>query len=89
MDEVRAAVRDYADFLNGKEVRATVIGRPARNLTPGDTVVAFKHTLAAETGVTVPRAQQSHYIGVEATVTDVIIDEVSSSQKPSLRVRKR
>lgn len=85
-DEVRASIRDYGDFLDGREVTATIIGRAPAKLAAGDTVIAFKHTIAAESEIAVPRSQQSHYIGVEASVVDVHHD--GGSNRPTLVVRK-
>ena len=86
----KVIIRDsYNDFLDGKEVRATLTGSKHTPIT-GERVMAFKHTIAAETDVTVPKSQQSHYIGIEGTITG-IRDDVSvkgNSHHPVIMVKK-
>jgi len=86
-NHVKAAIRDnFDDFLNGKEVKASVIGRPTARISPGDTVMAYKHSIAAESDVPVPRSQQAHCIGVEALVTEV--DDEGITTRENGRVLK-
>lgn len=84
-EQARASVKEYNDFLEGREVRGTVIGHSPASLTPGDRIMVFRHTLSAETDVTVPRSQQSHAIGVEGTITGI---EPGSGRNPRLRIKK-
>ena len=72
----------YNDFLDGKEVRATLTDSKNPSVSTGERVMAFKHTIAAETDLTVPKSQQSHYIGIEGTITEII------EQKPGHPVVK-
>lgn len=78
---------DYFDFLQGIEVRAGIIGKHDHLPATGEHVMVFKHSIAAETGVPVPRSQQSHYIGIEGLITAV--ESVNSTgRQPVLKVKK-
>lgn len=72
MELPKVVIKDnYQEFLNGERVRASVIGTSQIVLQPGTRVMAFKDTIAATTNIPVPKPQQSHYMGVEGTVTEV------------------
>lgn len=75
---------NYSDFLNGKEVEATVVS-PGSHVEKGMRVMGFHNSIAVNTGVAVPRDKQSHYIGVEGKVTD--IQTSASSGEPVSKVR--
>lgn len=62
----------YSDYLEGKEVEARITEASPGEVSPGERIIAFKNTIASATDVTVPRTQQSHYIGVEGTVLKVL-----------------
>lgn len=69
MDLPKVIIREnYTDFLNGKEVEATVV---SNNLPveKGMHVMGFHNSIAVNSGVSVPREKQSHYIGVEGRIT--------------------
>lgn len=87
MDLPKVIINDnYTDFLNGKEVEATVVsGKHA--LETGMHVMGFHNSIAINTGFTVPREKQSHYIGVEGMVT-AIEANAPAHQKPHVRVVK-
>ena len=78
---------DYFDFLQGAEVRAGIIGKHGQIPATGEHVMVFKHSIAAETEVPVPKSQQSHYIGIEGMVTAVERGH-SAGLHPVLKVRK-
>jgi hypothetical protein len=72
MDIPKAIVLgDYSDFLQGREVDARVPGPVTTDLLPGAHIMAFKNTIAATSTIAVPKTEQSHYIGIEGTVTQV------------------
>lgn len=71
MELPKVVIKDnYSDFLNGKEVEATVVSHN-HTLEKGARVMGFHNSIAVNTGVSVPKAKQSHYIGVEGMVTDI------------------
>jgi hypothetical protein len=74
---------DYSAYLNGKEVKAALIDSVSAPLEPGNHVIAFKDSIAAASDVPVPKQQQSHYMGVEGTVTE--IETVSANRHSSER----
>lgn len=86
IEKARASVKEYNDFLEGREVTGSVLGSSVTPLTPGDRVMVFRHTLSAETDITVPRSQQSHYIGIEGTITG--IEPGKDPSTPLLRIKK-
>lgn len=89
MEMPKVVIRDsYNDYLQGKEVVATFID-PSRNAVwPGERVMAFKDTIAAKSDVSVPKSQQSHYIGIEGTVTKILSDKtVETKNDPALVVK--
>ncbi len=77
---------DYTDFLNGKEVEATVVSEK-QTVEKGMHVMGFHNSIAINTGFTVPREKQHHYIGVEGMVTEIESGS-ASHQKPHVRVVK-
>lgn len=76
---------NYADFLSGKEVEATVVSE-RRNVEKGMHVMGFHNSIAVNTSITVPKEKQMHYIGVEGMVTE--IRNTSSGEKPEIKVVK-
>lgn len=77
----------YADFLNGKEVEATVVSEQ-NTVEKGMHVMGFHNSIAVNTGLTVPKEKQAHYIGVEGMVTDVSYAASSDRGKPRIKVVK-
>ena len=68
MDLPKVIIRErYGDFLEGKEVEATVITKAP--LKKGMHVMGYHDSIGVNTAVTVPKDKQSHYIGVEGVVT--------------------
>lgn len=76
---------NYADYLSGKEVEATVVSERER-IEKGMHVMGFHNSIAINTGVSVPREKQVHYIGVEGLITE--IERNDHNQKPHVRIRK-
>lgn len=76
---------NYTDFLNGKEVEATVVSGKD-TVAKGMHVMGFHNSIAINTSFTVPREKQAHYIGVEGMVTE--IEAASNNQKPHVKVVK-
>jgi hypothetical protein len=71
MDLPKVVIKDnYTDYLNGKEVEATVVSEK-RNLEKGMHVMGFHNSIAVNTSFTVPKEKQAHYIGVEGMVTEI------------------
>ena len=86
MDLPKVVIKDnYTDFLNGKEVDATVVSR-AHPLEKGARVMGFHNSIAVNTGISVPREKQSHYIGVEGVVTAILPG--ASDHAPHVKVIK-
>ncbi len=72
MELPKVIIKDnYAEYLNGKEVKASLVSSASSPLQPGAHVIAFKDSIAAASEVPVPKQQQAHYIGIEGTVTQV------------------
>jgi hypothetical protein len=85
MDLPKVIIKDnYADYLNGKEVEATVISAE-RPVEKGMHVMGFHNSIAVNTVFTVPREKQAQYIGVEGMVT--VIHYGASPETPSPRVK--
>ncbi|HEY0742032.1 MAG TPA: hypothetical protein VGD40_11250 [Chryseosolibacter sp.] len=71
----KVVIKDnFNDYLNGKEVKATFISQTKEQAWPGEHVMAFKDAIASDTNVPVPKSQQSHFIGIEGTITEVVND---------------
>lgn len=78
---------NYADFLNGKEVEATIVSE-RDTIEKGMHVMGFHNSIAINTGFTVPREKQSHYIGVEGMITDIDHTAASAYDKPHIKIIK-
>jgi hypothetical protein len=93
MEMPKVVIRDnYNDYLQGKEVVATFIEAAHKAVWPGERVMAFKDSIAARSDVPVPKSEQSHYIGIEGTVTKVLSDKTTETRSdPALvvKVQKR
>lgn len=88
MDLPKVIIKDdYTDFLNGKEVYATVVSKK-HPMEKGMHVMGFHNSIAVNTGVSVPREKQHHYIGVEGIVTDINDAAMSDHQIPQVKIVK-
>ncbi len=82
MNLPKVVIKDnFSDYLDGKEVKAAFISQTKDQAWPGEHVMAFKDAIAAGTNLTVPKSQQSHYIGIEGTITEVVNDPAANSTK--------
>lgn len=85
MDLPKVVIKEnYSDFLNGKEVEATVVSH-GLHVEKGMRVMGFHNSIAVNTGTAVPKDKQSHYIGVEGEVTE--IHPSTSTGQPVSRIR--
>lgn len=78
---------NYADFLKGKEVDATIVSE-RDTVEKGMHVMGFHNSIAINTGFTVPRDKQSHYIDVEGMVTDIDHTAAGTYDKPHIKIVK-
>jgi hypothetical protein len=78
---------NFNDYLSGKEVKAAFISQTKEQAWPGEHVMAFKDAIASDTNVPVPKSQQSHFIGIEGTITEVVNDK-SAKNTQFVRVVK-
>jgi len=86
MNLPKVIIKDnYEDYLNGKEVEATIVSEAT--IVKGMHVMGFHNSIAVNTFFTVPREKQHHYIGVEGLVTDVA-DALSKDRHPRIKVVK-
>ena len=88
MDLPKVIIKEnYTDFLNGKEVEATVVSRK-RPVEKGMHVMGYHNSIAVNTAFTVPKEKQTHYIGVEGMVTEIKLPETSGHTEPRVKVVK-
>ena len=86
MDLPKVIIKEnYADFLNGKEVEATIVSE-RNKVEKGMRVMGFHNSIAVSMPVTVPKEKQTHYIGVEGMVTEIRM--TSSGENPEIKVVK-
>lgn len=82
MNLPKVVIKDnFNDYLNGKEVKATFISQTKEQAWPGEHVMAFKDAIASDTNVSVPKSQQSHFIGIEGTITKVENDAAARNTR--------
>jgi hypothetical protein len=82
MNLPKVVIKDnFNDYLEGKEVKASFISQTKEQAWPGEHVMAFKDSIAAGTNVPVPKSQQSHFIGIEGTITQVENDAAAKNTK--------
>lgn len=80
MNLPKVVIKDsFNDYLEGKEVKAAFISRTKEQAWPGEHVMAFKDAIASDTNVSVPKSQQSHFIGIEGTITKVENDAAAKN----------
>lgn len=88
MDLPKVIIKDnYRDFLNGKEVEATVVS-PRKHVEKGMHVMGFHNSIAVNTAFTVPKEKQAHYIGVEGIVTEINYPASSSQKAAHVKIVK-
>lgn len=71
MDLHHALIRNFDDYLAGREVEATVRLKNNETILPGEHIIATKDTIAATTDVPVPAGKIDQVMGIEGTVTEV------------------
>src|SRR5688500_17445703 len=88
MNLPKVVIKDnYADFLEGKEVEATIISNK-QPVEKGMHVMGFHNSIAVNTGFTVPKEKQAHYIGVEGMVTEIDYNKSADHKTPHIKVVK-
>lgn len=75
---ITAHVKNFTDFLHGKEVTATV--KNSDRIEQGQHVLAIKDSIAANIGITVPQDKLHEALGVEATVVSAAAAQNGNSQ---------
>jgi hypothetical protein len=90
MELKQVLVKNFTDFINGREVDAIVELKENKIIQPGENVLAFKDSLAATTSLAVPREKQDLSIGVQGTVTEVVPGEPmqKSNHVQRLKIKK-
>jgi hypothetical protein len=89
MNLPKVVIKDsFNDYLEGKEVKAAFISQTKEQAWPGERVMAFKDAIAADTNIPVPKSQQSHFIGIEGTITEVV-NEKATTNTQFVRIVKR
>lgn len=78
---------NYTDYLNGKEVEATIVS-DKQPVEKGMHVMGFHNSIAVNTGFTVPKDKQAHYIGVEGMVTQIEYHSSTDQKKPHIKIVK-
>lgn len=87
MNLPKVIINNYLDYLNGKEVEATVVSEKGQ-IKKGMHVLGFHNSIAINTGLPVPHEKQSHYIGVEGMVTDIDGGLPEQHNRPQVKIRK-
>ena len=88
MDLPKVVIKDsYADYLDGKEVEATVVS-DKKLVEKGMHVMGFHNSIPVNTSFSVPKEKQSHYIGVEGMVTDINYTSPTDHHAPKIKVVK-
>ena len=88
MDLPKVVIKDnYADYLNGKEVEATVVSEKT-TIEKGMHVMGFHNSIAVNTSFPVPREKQTHYIGVEGMVTEINSTPSRSAEISKVKIIK-
>jgi hypothetical protein len=88
MNLPKVIIKDnYTDYLNGKEVEATIVSNK-QPVEKGMHVMGFHNSIAVNTGFTVPKEKQAHYIGVEGMVTDIDYNSSPDDNTPHIRIVK-
>jgi hypothetical protein len=92
MDLPKVVIKqNFQDYLAGKEVEASVVSHPQKEVWPGERVMAFKDSLAATSNMPVPTSELSHSIGIEGTVTQVMHLKTPASdniERPVVKIIK-
>ena len=78
---------NYTDYLNGKEVEATIVS-DKQPVEKGTHVMGFHNSIAVNTGFTVPKEKQHHYIGVEGMVTEIEYNSSPDRKTPHIKIVK-
>lgn len=88
MDLPKVIIKEnYNDFINGKEVEATVALAGSR-LAEGMHVMGYHDSIAAKTAIAVPREKQAQYIGVEGIITAISPRTAEAQHRQRVRIVK-
>ncbi len=82
---ITAHVKDFTDFLHGKDVVATVHTGNDHRLEQGERVLAVKDSVAASVAITVPQSKLHQSMGVEATVISAEVSPDGNTQTVMIR----
>jgi hypothetical protein len=82
-------IKNFQEYLAGREVEATITLKEGEVVSPGESVLAVKDSIAAKTNIPVPRSKQDHVIGVEGTITEIQSrDSVKGNRVQVVKVKK-
>jgi hypothetical protein len=90
MELHHALIRNFNDYLAGREVEATIQLKANEQLIPGERVLAVKDTIAATTDLAVPAGKIDQVMGIEGMITSIEMREPvrSGSRTQIVRVKK-
>jgi hypothetical protein len=89
MELHQALIKNFNDYLAGREVEATIHLKDGETVIEGERVLAVKDSISATTDVPVPRSKQVLAIGIEGTVTEIGMRGPSASPRTQIvKVKK-
>jgi hypothetical protein len=90
MEMHKVLIKNFSEYLTGKEVEATIKLQENEVLSPGEKVLVMKDSIAAATNIPVPRDKQDLSIGVEGTITEIKMREAvkGSPRIQTIMIRK-
>lgn len=64
-------IKNFHDYLAGREVEATIELKEGEAIAPGEHVLVLRDSVASRTSIPVPREKQDYAMGVEGTITEI------------------
>jgi hypothetical protein len=80
-------IKNFTDYVDGREVEATAELKDNRVFHPGDHILGYKDSIAAAANISVPRKLQDSSIAIEGTIIAVEINKPAAAPNGIMKLK--
>jgi hypothetical protein len=80
-------IKNFTDYIDGREVDAITELKDNRVFHPGDHILGFRDSVAASSNVPVSHKLQDHSIGIEGTITAVEVSKPAGGNTGIMKLK--
>jgi hypothetical protein len=80
-------IKNFSDYVDGREVEATAELKDNRVFHPGDHILGYHDSIAAASNISVPHKLQDRSIGVEGTIIAVEINKPAATSSGTMKLK--